>query len=657
MLLLKKREILFYPLQITLVLLLVLILHNNALSQHVTKTPLDTVFLNRGSMIVIGKKKIIPVSDTVVIIPRKPSYKIKKVKNRKEDLFYDSLKTKASRHKFTNQLYNLLITRNQSDQARINSQTISAESEFAKYNEKTIRNIIVKRYEPFGSSVFDTTLKAESWIEKSLNAIHILTIENVIRANLIVKKGDKVNSYILAENERILRNLPYMYDARIYASNTKSDSVDIYVITRDLWSIGLIPDLGIRAGNIELYDLNYLGLGNALSAQLFYDRDSSQHIGYRFGYNLNNIKNTFIDAGVFYQNVYNIEEFGFFGSKGFITTQVKYGGGIEMTKTNEYYYFNSLNTENSKIPVRYLSSDAWFGKSFVISKTKKNINSLRLVLSLGYSDKYYSERPFVDKDSNKIYHRSDLILGNLSLSNRKYYKGNLIYAFGTIEDIPHGFLIDATFGPEKREFSNRFYYGLQLSAGDFVGDFGYLHALVGVGGYKNGANLEQGVLRFSINTFSNLYYSTNYRYRNFMNVNYVIGFNRFNGEYIRMDYEEIVMYSNMMIGTQKLSAKFETVAFTPVDFYGFKVAFFGFWDLGILGSNQHFILSEKYFLGLGTGLRIRNDNLVFQTFQLNMAYYPLLPSGGSGFVFGISGQNILKLFDFMSSKPKEVQFK
>lgn len=651
----KIRKLFF---KAVLVFIWVLIFNNNCLSQ-IGKNSIiyDTVFINRGSKIVIGTNSITAYSDTIVLIPQNTFFKVRKDADYKSLLFYDSLKQKASRNKFVNELYNLLITRNQIDSLRLYSSTINSESEFQVYNGKIIRKIIVKRLEPFGTSVFDTSMKAESWIEKSINTIHIKTLENVITANLIFKKGDEINSYLLAENERVLRNLPYLYDARIYPVVIDSDFVDIYVICRDLWSIGLIPDIGSRAGNIEIYDLNYLGLGNAFKNQLFYDKDSSQNIGYRFEYDIRNIKKTFIDAGIFYQNVYESEKFGLFADRSFVTSSVKYAGGMSIIKTNDIAYVNSLQINHLKTDIKYFTSEIWFGKSIVLSRDKKNINSMRLILSAAYYSKLYQERLKVDINTNKIYHQSDLVLGSISLSKRNYYKGNLIYAFGTVEDIPHGYLIETTFGPEKREFSNRFYYGFQISAGDFISDFGYLYALLGIGGYKNGKTSEQDVIRLNINSFSNLFYYKRYKFRNFINLNYLIGINRFEGEYIKLDYTAPEMQSNLMLGTQKISLKMETVAFTPIDFYGFKVAFFGFWDLGILGSNKHFIFSEKYFLGLGSGLRIRNDNLVFQTFQFNISYYPLLPSGGSAFIFGISGQNILKLFDFISSKPKEVQFK
>ena len=617
-----------------------------------------SVFLKKGSTILIGKKKITAFNDTIVMVPKSKSFKIRNVLDYHSEVFYDSLKTKAARNKFTNELYNIFITRKQTDAERLNIKTIKAESEFTNYKGKIIRSIKIKRLEPFGTSVFDTSITAESWIEKSVNALHLITLENVVKSNLIIKEGDELNSYILAENERILRNLPYIYDARIYASNIEGNYVDVIIITRDLWSIGILPDLGKSAGNIEVYDLNYLGLGNSLRAELLYNIDSIPGLGYKFQYDFSNIKRTFIDAGLIYQNIFNREKFGIVANRNFVSSTSKYAGGGLLMKINDLAYLKSFSNSDSITNINYLNSEIWLGSSFVLSKKLQNVNSLRLVVSAAYYNKHFYKRLYVDQNTNKLFHQSALILGNFSLSKRNYYKGNLIYAFGTIEDIPYGYLIETTFGAEQREFGNRLYGGLQVSVGNFINNFAYLYASFGIGGYKNGNQIEQGVLKFNVNSFSPLFYHKRYKFRNFYNLSYVLGLNRFDGEYIKTDFQEVLMQSNQITGTQKLSFKIENVAFTPVDFYGFKVALYGFWDVGIIGSNKHFILSEKYFLGIGGGFRIRNDNLVFQTFQINISYYPLLPSGGSsGLVFGISGQNVLKLFDFVAGKPREVVFR
>ena len=89
------------------------------------------------------------------------------------------------------------------------------------------------------------------------------------------------------------------------------------------------------------------------------------------------------------------------------------------------------------------------GKSFPLSKEQKKMNALRFILSARYYRTHFTTRPVVNIDSNKIYHQSDLFLTKIALSKRNYYKGSLIYAFGNIEDIPYGYLLEFTTGPRK----------------------------------------------------------------------------------------------------------------------------------------------------------------------------------------------------------------
>ncbi|MCX6231448.1 MAG: hypothetical protein NTZ33_07885 [Bacteroidetes bacterium] len=616
----------------------------------------DTVALKKGDEIKIGKKIIRAYSDTTVFVSKKKSYKIRYNNDIKSAQFYDSLKVKSARNPITKSLYEIFVTSEIRDSASESATTKQSELEYKHFKGRKIRNITIKRLEPFGTSVRDTSLNPDSWFAIAGNDIHIRTFEKVVQGNLLIKKGDVLNPYLLAENERILRNLPYMYDAKIYVNKAKDDSVDVFIVTRDLFSIGIKPDLGSRAGSMELYDLNFIGFGNELNNKLFYDIDSSQHYGYRGEYKINNIKRSFINGGIFYESMYDIEKYGIYINRDFVTSLTKYAGGISTTQTNEVIRQLTLNQNNYNQELNFNKTDFWIGRSFALSKEQKYTNSLRFIISARYLRTHFNERPDVAPEINKIYHQSDLLYGKIALSKRNYYKSNLIYAFGNTEDIPYGYLMEFTTGAENREFSKRTYYGWEISAANMFENIGYIYAQIGFGGYNNRNKLEQSTLRFTVNTFSNLYFHNRYKFRNFFHLNYVMGINRFAGEFITLDPSIKDMQSAFLLGTQKLSAKMESVAFTPANFYGFKIALYGFWDIGVIGSGEHFILTEKYFLGIGAGLRIRNDNLVFQTFQLNIGYYPILPNGKSTFVFSISGQDILKLFDFISKAPSEVAF-
>jgi hypothetical protein len=100
------------------------------------------------------------------------------------------------------------------------------------------------------------------------NHLHIRTKRSSIQAQLLFASGDKYLARKLAETERSLRLLSYIYDARVVPVHYAGGKVDIKVITKDVWTLS--PGLSFgRAGgsnstNFNLQDTNFLGWGKAL---------------------------------------------------------------------------------------------------------------------------------------------------------------------------------------------------------------------------------------------------------------------------------------------------------------------------------------------------------------------------------------------------------
>ncbi len=109
---------------------------------------------------------------------------------------------------------------------------------FMKYKGKSIRNIIIKRLD-FGTPLTDTGRHFKNTFTQLASDFHHKTREDVIRNNLFFKTGDKFIPDLLADNERQLRDLPYLHDAQISAKNAGPDSVDITIVTKVL--IEIIP--------------------------------------------------------------------------------------------------------------------------------------------------------------------------------------------------------------------------------------------------------------------------------------------------------------------------------------------------------------------------------------------------------------------------------
>src|SRR5690606_38966764 len=109
------------------------------------------------------------------------------------------------------------------------------------------------------------------------------------------------------DNERIIRELPYIQDARILIKprDPESDTVDIVLVTKDVWSIsGNVRPNGFNAGRLNIDDKNILGLGHELDNHIILSPDEDQNWGYEGIYRVPNLFGTFVTSELNYANTY-----------------------------------------------------------------------------------------------------------------------------------------------------------------------------------------------------------------------------------------------------------------------------------------------------------------------------------------------------------------
>ena len=120
-------------------------------------------------------------------------------------------------------------------------------------------------------NVFDLSQPGENRrLYRLANRLHSVTADKVIRAQLLVKSGDRYSRRLLSESARILRGNRYLFDAKVVPSRYENGLVDIAVWTRDVWT--LIPDLSFsRTGGEDKWRIgavenNLFGLGTRVKA-------------------------------------------------------------------------------------------------------------------------------------------------------------------------------------------------------------------------------------------------------------------------------------------------------------------------------------------------------------------------------------------------------
>ena len=119
------------------------------------------------------------------------------------------------------------------------------------------------------SDVFDLTDERENgFFYRLVNKLHIITKDEVIEKQLLLKAGDLYSKRLADESERILRRNVYLYDVSIEPFPKSDGTVDLHVSTRDVWTLKPSLSLSRKGGEnktvLGIHELNLLGRGQAV---------------------------------------------------------------------------------------------------------------------------------------------------------------------------------------------------------------------------------------------------------------------------------------------------------------------------------------------------------------------------------------------------------
>lgn len=622
------------------------------------KDQMDSVFVKGKSILILGDSSIYIENDTTIVLPDSVAIKMRRDEAKRSDEFYQRLKEKFYKRRFTKELYKLLFNDPPKTEPQKTVKTPEKINDnFEHYTGKRIRKVNVKKMEVFGTSIRDTTKNVDSWAINLANDLHTSTRTRIIKNNIFFEEGDEVDPDLIADSERVLRQLPYVRDARIYLIPREgTDEVDALVIVKDIWSIGAeFSYSDVERFDVTLVDKNFLGLGHEFRNEFLFDSQNTPKVGYSGTYTINNIYNTFITGELYYARSEPLDRIGGSIYRNFITPETKHAGGftlLEEKRRLTRIFPDTTITFFSK----YNLQDIWLGRSFIIDEEEDARTNL--VLAGSYSSVDFLDRPLVESDTNQQFFDYNRYLFSVGLTKRAYEKSSLIAGFGRTEDIPVGYLIEATLGKEVNEFYSRTYLGYRLAYGRYFDRIGYLKSAVSLGGYVRNKRMEQGVFNMQFQYFSHLYRFNRTSYRQFFSLSYSNGIRRFENEFVDINDERGVRGLDYVFlrGTSKLAFSAETVAFTPLYFLGFRFAPFLFLDFAVVNENSSKLLKNQLYQGYGIGLRLRNENLAFNTFQIRLAWYPVLPPENTQFGFDISGRNSTGITDFRTGEPAIIQF-
>ncbi len=509
-----------------------------------------------------------------------------------------------------------------------------SQQQYEAFAGRVIRHTEIHKL-AFGENVMDTNSYVGSKINRVANRLQTGTKSYILRQFLFVKPGQALDPFQVADNERLLRQLDFIKDARIEVVPVGKDSVDLLVKVRDVFSIGVKATAsGISDLATTLYDANLFGWAQRLELTLRYDHDRSPHMGTGFLYRKYNIAGTFVNAGISYSTIntgllpgdeyentilLNID-------RPLYTPNAKWAGGLQVGKSA------SVNRTNKPDSVYhaygYTLNDIWLGYNFGTRVTRfrsryEADSRKRRFLAFRYFDQHFSEKPLLPYYSYRFAEKQ-FLLGSFTWYQQNYYRTNYIYGFGRTEDLPVGSSQKLVMGLTRTDSLRRFYAGWEFNHWVVLPRDHYFVYTVALGTNYNKQGFTDNSLLAAVNWISPLIGLKDTRLRQYASVSYagISNYRVYDQLYLDNDYGLGRFRTDSVFGTQRLSAGMETVVFTKWKLLGFKFGFFAFAKGSLLAQQEEPLFHGTWYSALGGGFRTRNENLIFGTIEGRFTYYP-----------------------------------
>ncbi len=514
---------------------------------------------------------------------------------------------------------------------------------YKKYHGKIIRSITIVPV-GFNNNINDTTPIRKNLAIRIANALHLNTFKTVIKKNLFFKEGQPFYPLVVADNERFLREQEFLRDALIQVSLSpySKDSVDVIVLTKDVFSIGGSGSVSsLKRVKAELSEENFGGSGNRFAFFGLYDKDRKPSQGFGAEYLLRNIKGSFINwangfrtfAPAFSSG--RLEEINIYSQleKPMASRYTAITGAAEISLHSTINGYVADSVYSNDFRYRFVNTDLWAGYNFGHSSGRKkdSENRLRHFAALRAFYNIFSKVPqkYV---SNYNYQYADIngVLVSYSLYRQNFYRTNFIYGFGRSEDIPDGLNATLIGGYTNKQGVKRAYYGVEMDASKFTKKEGLFSYNVKLGGYLREKKLQDVAILLGFNHITKLVKLNPYWYnRSYLGLSYTRQVETVLNEPLFLESEfGLPFFRNRSIqGEMRTTFKAESVFYNLKKLLGFRLAPFVFSNLTLIQPLHEPLKKTNGYPALGAGIRTRNENLVFGTMEVRGYIFPRVTDG------------------------------
>jgi hypothetical protein len=610
--------------------------------------------------------KTIVILIVVFIIPNDFAFAQQKPIKKDSTQIYTDIQSFSKRGKFTKFIYSLIFkpvaSNSQQKKSKRKVYKKLIQKPYSTFEGKIIRHINIETLDPFGYSIGDTIYKTPNFLSKTGNSLHVKSQRITIRNLLLIHQNQVFDAMLVKESERLVRSQKYIRDVSFFvkAIQKGSDSVDIFIRELDIWSIIPKGSVSRSATTINLADKNFLGLGHELQGDYtrnYADRTNS----YNTNYSIPNIKNSYVRGTVHYGNERkrNINT-SFTIDRPFYSPFAKWAAGVNFT---QQFYNDSVHIDKVHLGLlrfKFNSQDFWAGNAIQLYKgTSEYTRTTNFISTVRFLKVRYLDNPGDRFDTLHRFTNENFYLTSIGVSTRKYVQDKYIFKFGITEDVPVGKVISLTGGFQEKNHTNRLYLGARVSFGSYY-PWGYLSTNFEYGTFMHDSRAEEGVFTAGVNYFTGLIEMGKWKFRQFVKPEVTFGINRFDSDSLTLNdgYGLDGFRTTALKGKSRVLITVQSQFYAPWNFIGFRFGPYFNCTMGMLGDADTGFRKSKVYSKIGVGVLVKNENLILNTFQLSLSFYPIIPD---------SGNNIIKINslstsdfgfrDFEIGKPAQVVYR
>ena len=578
---------------------------------------------------------------------------------------YENIEAFSEKSKFTQFMYGLFFKpvapnpKKKGSKKKVYKKLI--QKPYSTFEGKIIRNINIETLDPFGYTIGDTMVASRNFFIRTGNKLHVKSQQITIRNLLVIRQNQPFDSLLVKESERLVRSQPYVRDVSFFvkAASKNSDSVDIFIRELDTWTI--IPAFVATTSHatFRLTERNFLGFGHEFKNTYTWYPETG-HDAFATKYFVPNIRNTYINTTL----IYGTDEFGNFTKnlsvdRPFFSPFARWAGGVNFT---QQFRTDSIQTTDSLIILqrfKFNAQDYWAGHAFRIFKgnTEKD-RTTNLITAIRFTRIRYLEKPIELIDTLHVFSNDDFYLATIGISTRKYVQDKYIFQFGITEDVPIGKVYSLTGGYLDKNNQGQLYFGGRISLGHYF-PWGYLTSNFEYGSIFHDSHAEKGILIAGVNYFTGLFEIGKWKFRQFVKTQFDVGLNRLPYESLTLNdgYGIDGFNSPTLTGTSRWIFRLQTQSYAPWNFIGFRFGPYFVCSLGMVGEAGTGFKNSTLYSQIGLGVLIKNDYLIVNTFEISIAFYPIIPGNGQDiFKFNSFKTTDFGFRDFEIGKPGPVVY-